>query len=79
MTTLISVGNSEGGECDCVCGGRNHGVGLKAAVDNTRELGERWLGAIAEREGRTVAELKASLFGKPAAGDLFAAYREGAS
>lgn len=23
--------------CDCVCGGRNHGVGLKQATENTRE------------------------------------------
>lgn len=29
---------AEGGECDCICGGRNHGVGLKRAVENNREL-----------------------------------------
>ena len=25
-------------DCDCVCGGRNHGAGLKKAMDNTREI-----------------------------------------
>lgn len=48
MSTLMSIGNSSGetGRCDarcydakfpachCCCGGRNHGVGLKQAVEN---------------------------------------------
>lgn len=48
MATLIYVGNSEGcvgrcdakcydakhPDCDCICGGKNHGVGLKAGLDN---------------------------------------------
>jgi hypothetical protein len=51
MATLITVGNSEGQrscdakcydatgpQCDCVCGGRNHGVGIKKAQENTHEL-----------------------------------------
>lgn len=51
MTTLITVGNSEGERrcdarcyeatgprCDCVCGGRNHGAGVKQAIDNTCEM-----------------------------------------
>jgi hypothetical protein len=52
MTTLIVVGNSEGvvgrcdakcyearePECDCICGGRNHGVGLQRALENTADL-----------------------------------------
>lgn len=76
MTTLLRVGNSEGerrcdarcynaegGQCDCICGGKNHGAGERQAVENTRELGEQWLAAIAAREGKTVADLKAELFG----------------
>ena len=57
MTTLIAVYNSEGcqgrcdarcydaaePECDCICGGRNHGAGKEQALDNTRELAESWL------------------------------------
>ncbi len=52
--TLITVGNSEGdrrcdsrcydakGErCTCVCGGRNHGVGLERARENILDHGER--------------------------------------
>lgn len=49
--TLIHVGNSSGTvgrcdakcydatgpDCDCICGGRNHGKGLEPAVDNARE------------------------------------------
>ena len=52
MTTLIAVYNSSGvvgrcdakchnathPDCDCVCGGANHGVGLKQAISNTREI-----------------------------------------
>lgn len=54
MATLIAVYNSEGcvGRCDakcynaqcencnCVCGGLNHGAGLAKAADNTAELAE---------------------------------------
>jgi hypothetical protein len=57
MTTLIAVYNSEGcagrcdarcydaaePECDCICGGRNHGAGQEQALDNTRDLAESWL------------------------------------
>jgi hypothetical protein len=46
--TLLYVGNSEGcvgrcdakcyeaqhPECDCICGGKNHGVGLQVAREN---------------------------------------------
>jgi hypothetical protein len=52
MTTLIYVGNSEGcvgrcdakcyeatePECQCICGGRNHGVGLQRAQENTAAM-----------------------------------------
>ncbi len=48
MATLIYVGNSEGcvgrcdakcynataPDCDCICGGKNHGVGRQVAQDN---------------------------------------------
>jgi hypothetical protein len=57
VTTLIAVYNSEGcagrcdarcydaaePECDCICGGRNHGAGRQQATDNTRELAESWI------------------------------------
>jgi hypothetical protein len=57
MTTLIAVYNSEGcvgrcdarcydadePECECICGGRNHGAGKQLALDNTRELAESWI------------------------------------
>ncbi len=52
MATLIVVSNSEGvvgrcdsrcyeaqaPECDCICDGRNHGVGLERALESTAQL-----------------------------------------
>jgi len=52
MPTLISVGGNSGEigrcdakcygaqhpECDCVYGGKNHGVGLKQAQNNIKEI-----------------------------------------
>ena len=57
MATLIAVYNSEGcvgrcdakcydahePECDCICGGMNHGAGQQKATDNTREYCEEWI------------------------------------
>jgi hypothetical protein len=49
--TLLSVSNSEGTRrcdarcynaqhpgCDCICQGRNHGVGLARAIEHTRDF-----------------------------------------
>ena len=30
--------NAKSGECKCICGGRNHGAGLKKALDNVHEM-----------------------------------------
>lgn len=72
MTTLIAVYNSEGcagrcdarcydaaePECECICGGRNHGAGKQQALDNTRELAESWIEqARASGQDITLAEL----------------------
>ena len=80
MTTLIAVYNSEGcqgrcdakcyeaheGECDCICGGRNHGVGQEQALDSTRELAESWLErARASGQDITRAELAATAMHEP--------------
>lgn len=55
--TLLEVGNSEGArrcdakcytaegaECDCICGGTNHGVGLEQAMRNTYSMVEHMAG-----------------------------------
>jgi len=66
MTTLIALYNSDGciGRCDarchdahhdrctCICGGKNHGVGLDQATKNMNELGEIWLEGFAEQRHR---------------------------
>lgn len=57
MTTLISVYGSDGLEgrcdekcynakypsCNCICGGKNHGVGQTRAMENTQELFQNWI------------------------------------
>ena len=57
MATLIYASNSDGcigkcdakcydakePHCDCICGGRNHGVGYNKAVDNTREYADEMM------------------------------------
>lgn len=59
MATLIAAYNSEGciGRCDakchdatcddchCICGGANHGVGLKKAIVNTEAMAREWIEA----------------------------------
>lgn len=63
MTTLIAVYdgdgcrgrcdahcyNATGDDCDCVCGGMNHGAGLRQATENTRQLAEVWVREYAAR------------------------------
>lgn len=58
MVALISYSNSSGEqgrcdakcyeatqpECECICGGANHGAGLQQAIANTRELAQSWIG-----------------------------------
>jgi hypothetical protein len=74
VTTLIAVYNSEGcvgrcdarcydaaeDECDCICGGRNHGAGKQQAIDNTRELAESWLEQ-ARANGQDVSAFEVAL------------------
>lgn len=43
-------------ECDCVCGGANHGVGLGQALANTIALAPDWLKR--ERQHRRSRRLK---------------------
>ena len=67
MTTLIAVYNSSGcigrcdakcydaqsADCDCICGGANHGAGQEAAIDNTRDMAEQWLEDYKRENGLT--------------------------
>lgn len=80
MTTLIAVYNSEGcvgrcdakcyeavhPDCDCICGGRNHGAGLKQATGNTQQMAEAWIEkwkqAHPDTTGWTVPAAQLSMF-----------------
>ncbi len=67
MATLIAISTADGlvGRCDarcyeatcsvceCICGGRNHGVGRAQATDNTRALAERWIEDYTKQKGLT--------------------------
>jgi len=35
--------------CICICGGANHGAGLKVAVENTREMAREWIEEYAKK------------------------------
>jgi len=74
MVTLISYQSSGGdqgrcdakcydaheAECDCICGGRNHRVGLQQATDNTRELAQSWIDR-AKANGQDVSHVQLAL------------------
>lgn len=66
MTTLISVRYGGGAtrrcdsncydatskKCDCVCGGRNHGVGLGKAAANVRDDAKHYLETLSGRNAK---------------------------
>lgn len=65
MTVLLKVGDSDGSrqcdarcyngtgsDCDCICGGKNHGAGLQQAMQNVREEFAPILEAMAAAEDR---------------------------
>lgn len=78
MATLIAVYNSEGlvgrcdakcynakhPDCECVCGGANHGAGFDQARDNTEEMAEQWIERYAKRRGLTDYETDVPVYGK---------------
>lgn len=80
MTALISYQSSGGDQgrcdakcydahepdCDCICGGRNHGAGKQQAIDNTRELAEGWIEqARASGQDVTAVELAVDAMHEP--------------
>lgn len=82
MTTLITIGNSDGqrrcdakcydavtpvADCDCCCGGRNHGAGKDRAMQQTADQARAWLKAYGEKFGRDGLSM---ILGEPAQGRL---------
>jgi len=72
VATLMSVGDNygerrcdekcygaEGGSCSCICGGMNHGIGLKAAAANTQEHAKQLLKKIKEENPGMEATINA--------------------
>lgn len=39
--------------CDCICGGKNHGAGETKALENTRDHCQEWLKQYAKEKGLT--------------------------
>lgn len=37
--------------CDCICGGKNHGVGERLATEYTRDECDRWIADYARAKG----------------------------
>lgn len=50
--------NAKHEKCVCCCGGKNHGVGLDKAIDNTREMVEELLVKPEYRIGSNVLQPK---------------------
>jgi hypothetical protein len=85
MSTLIASGSSgkarracnakcydaKGPDCDCMCGGINHGVGEMQARQNCGAMGVAWI----ERTKRLPCFKRRQPF-VPEQGDLFAALRD---
>ena len=51
--------DASGPDCDCICGGRNHGKGQDQAIENTRELAKAMIAEYAETH--TLPEFQASV------------------
>lgn len=53
--------NGQHARCRCVCGGRNHGAGLKQALENMREFVKEGTGLaelFAEGEASAIRDIK---------------------
>jgi len=50
--------NSKNSKCNCICGGKNHGVGRIEAADNTRQLAEKWIAEYKERKNLKEVEVR---------------------
>jgi len=76
VTTLIAVYNSDGcvgrcdarchdatlPDCDCICGGRNHGVGRRQAAQNTARMAEHMIREYTDRIG--ISDYSAKIAGE---------------
>ena len=50
--------DAQGADCDCVCGGMNHGAGIEGATESTQELAGDMLREIEKRGGVIPDELR---------------------
>lgn len=85
MTTLIAVYDSDGCKgrcdarcydatseiCDCVCGGKNHGVGINRAAENTRQLAEQMLSDYFAKQNLDPSSVRSEVLEKPIQLTLF--------
>lgn len=68
MSALITVHNGDhitgqcdakcydatGPDCNCICGGKNHGAGKAQATQNTIEMANEWIEAYKQERGGLV-------------------------
>ena len=55
--------DAQGVECECVCGGMNHGAGIQGATEYTQQLAGEMLEQVEKRGGVIADELRqGSLF-----------------
>lgn len=50
--------DAQGVECECVCGGMNHGAGIAGAIENTIDLVGHELEAMTKRGGAIADEIR---------------------
>ena len=50
--------NAKDIECDCICGGKNHGVGYKRALENTTRYSKNWIERYAKEHNIDPKDLK---------------------
>ena len=46
--------DAKGPHCDCICGGKNHGAGLKQAQENTAVIGKDLIAKLEAQTGQKV-------------------------
>lgn len=72
----VNCWGGDDARCECLCGGMNHGVGLDAAIEQTRRMVDEWIeehrarGIIFDGVVLGIPVLHDALFALPIGGEL---------